>query len=161
MTTPASGALSLSHIAVEVGWSATASVSMAWVFDNTKSGQQSRSLSGYYSKAWYQRNVDGNCNNGNCPNCNCNCGGNCTNCDPSPGFNCNCSARNCSAINCTNCSACAAVNCANCDARAWIQSNCNCACTYNCRITVQYTTNCSAVNCNCNCTPINCACTGY
>jgi hypothetical protein len=126
MTLPASGAISFSNFNTEVGWASNANQSLDWIRTNTKSGQQSNSLNGYYSKAWYQRNVDGNCNNGNCAtaNGNCNCSGNVS-------------------YNCYNCTA---VNCANCDSRAWLQNNCNCACTYNCN-SVAWVTNC---NCACS-----------
>ena len=165
MTLPASGVITFSNFNTEAGRAATTAIDMAWIKANTKSGQESNSLSGYYSKAWYTYNV-GACNNGNCTS-NCNCGGNCTNCNPTGGSqcggncNCNCTAnRNCSAVNCYNCLACNVINCANCDARSWFQSNCNCyAQCYNCNITAGTTANCTAnVQCNCNCSVINCAC---
>lgn len=129
MTLPASGPLSYNNVNTVMGRGSGAAIDMAFIYNNTKSGQQSYALSNYYGKNWYQRNADGNCNNGNCA-CNCNCFGwdfpqNCANC-----------------LNCTN------VNCANCDGRAWLQNNCNCACTYNCNITGAWQNNC---NCNCAC----------
>ena len=131
MTLPASGSLSFSQINVEVGQSASYGSSMSWIASITKAAQRTYDLNNYHSKAYYQRNVDGNCNNGN-TNCNCNCGDlNCNNC-----------------INCTN------INCANCDAQNWLQTNCNCACTYNCNSsTVSF--NC---DCDCVCIPVDCAC---
>ncbi len=127
MTLPSSGPLSLDRIGQEAGIASGTNISMSWIYSNTKSGQQSYAVSNYYSKAWYQRNVDGNCNNGNCNcgNCNCNV------CD----LNCN---SQCYAG--TQC-----VNCANCDTRAWFQNNCNCfSQCYNCSsVAVQ--------NCNCDC----------
>lgn len=126
MTLPSSGPIGFNNISVEIGNASTAPLDFAWIYNNTKAGQQAYNLANYYGKAWYQRNVDGNCNNGNCNcgNCNCACDFNCTNCY---GFQC--------------------VNCTNCDARAWLQNNCNCACTYNCNLG-QYPYNC---NCACDC----------
>jgi hypothetical protein len=134
MPLPSSGTISFSNIRSETG--DTGDTSMSWIKDNTKSGQASNSLSGYYGKAWYQRNVDGNCNNGNCTS-NCNCGN----------------------IQCTNCYISGGVNCANCDGRAWLQNNCNCACTYNCNVgPVSYNCNC-ACDCACgDCAACACAC---
>lgn len=87
-------------------------------------------LTNFYSKAYFQNNTQGNCNNGNCTS-NCNCGN----------------------IQCNNCLISGTVNCTNCDSQNWLQSNCNCACTYNCTTTVtKY--NC---NCACNCSKIVCA----
>lgn len=123
MTLPASGTITLDNFNTEVGAASGTARDLSWIYSNTKSGQQSYSMNGYYSKAWYQRNTDGNCNNGNCTN-NCNCGD----------------------TNCTNCIITGTVNCANCDARSWIQNNCNCACTYNC------TTSTVSYNCNAFCT---------
>lgn len=120
MTLQASGAISFANIQAKTGDGGD--ISMSWITANTKSGQASNSLSGYYSKNWYQKNNDGNCNNGNCTS-NCNCGN----------------------IQCTNCYIAGAVNCANCDARAWLQNNCNCACTYNC------STGLVSYNCDCAC----------
>lgn len=127
MPTPASGTIGLLNVNQEIG-NGTNAISLDWVRNNTK--DSASALASIYNRAWYQRNVDGNCNNGNCT----------TNCD--------CVARCVIVQNCYNCSACTAVNCANCDARAWLQTNCNCACTYNCNITGSFNTNC---NCNCNC----------
>jgi hypothetical protein len=88
-------------------------------------------LSNFYSKAYFQNNNQGNCDNGNQGNCNCNCGN----------------------IQCTNCYNCNNINCTNCDGQSWLQSNCNCACTYNCNV------NATSYNCNCacNCSKIICA----
>lgn len=87
-------------------------------------------MNNFYSKTYVQRNDQGNCNNGNC-NCNGNCGN----------------------INCRNCVPGAAINCANCQSQPYLQTNCNCACTYQCDpITTSY--NC---NCACNCSKIICA----
>lgn len=126
MTLPSSGTLSYSQFNTEAGRASDTNIDMGWIYNNTKTGQQSYAISNYYGKAWYQRNVDGNCNNGNCNCGNCNCA-----CD----FNCN----NCFGFQC--------VNCTNCDTRSWFQNNCNCACTYNCNLG-QYPFNC---NCDCAC----------
>ena len=123
MTLPASGTIWVSQVNTETGGAANRSIGLAWIRDNTKPGQQTNNLGSVRGKAWYQRNVDGNCNNGNCANCRGNCGDTqCMNCFPSQ-----------------------CVNCANCDARAWLQTNCNCACTYNCNH------NSVTYNCNCDC----------
>lgn len=124
MTLPASGTIALSQFSTEMEQSSTYSASLSWVSDNTKSGQRPNpnAMNGYYNKAWYQRNNDGNCNNGNCTS-NCNCGN----------------------IQCNNCVISGTVNCANCDGRKWLQNNCNCACTYNCN------TSQTSYNCNCDC----------
>jgi len=84
-------------------------------------------MAGFWNKAYYQRNMDGNCtNNGaNCEsNCNCNCGN----------VQCNATAN------------CSAVDCRNCDSQSWLQVNCNCNPTYNCNSNQ----NCYSYNCNCS-----------
>lgn len=125
MTLPASGAITLANFNTERGVAAATNTDLAWVYSNTKSGQQSYSMSGYYSKAWYQRNADGNCNNGNCTVSGSNCAT--------------------GEFQCVNCYISGTVNCANCDSRSWFQNNCNCACTYNCT-QAQW-----RYNCNCAC----------
>lgn len=120
---PSSGPLAYSNFNTAAGRASTTNIDMAWIFNNTKSGQQSYSLQAYYGRAWYQRNVDGNCNNGNCPTGNCNCGN----------------------INCVNCYITGGVNCLNCDTRAWFQNNCNCLGGYNCTFAVW------SINCDCLC----------
>ena len=120
MTTPYWGnTISIQDVNNEIG-NGSNQLGMDWVRDNTKDGVTD--LNSIHDRAWYQRNVDGNCDNGNCTS-NCNCGNIC----------------------CTDCYIAGPVDCANCDGRAWLQGNCNCACTYNC-----YTGNVS-YNCNCNC----------
>lgn len=127
MTLPTTGnSISISQINTEVGRSSTAAdTTMNYLNGLIKSAQRpaSPNMSAFYGKTWYQRNVDGNCNNGNQNNCNCNCGN----------------------INCTNCVNCGNINCANCDSQNWLQTNCNCACTYNCN---SYET---SYDCDCAC----------
>lgn len=127
MTLPASGTITYNNFNTEAGIASGTSISMSWIYDNTKVGQRSYAINNYYSKAWYQRNMDGNCNNGNCATGNCNCGN----------------------INCTNCYN-TAINCTNCDTRAWFQNNCNCNPTYNC------TQNVWSINCDCACDCLCC-----
>lgn len=133
MTLPASGQISMSTFNVEMEQASNYSSSLDWINQNTKSTQRpaTPNMGGYYGKAWYQRNADGNCNNGNC------------NCSP----NCNCFFGS-EAINCTNCINCYTVNCTNCDTRKWLQNNCNCVSSYNCNPTIQFNYNCIE-NCNC------------
>lgn len=129
MTFPSSGTLTYNDFNTKAGRASGTAIDMAWIYNNTKSGQRSYAINNYYNKNWYQRNVDGNCNNGNC-NCACDCVSNC----------------NCGSINCLNCFSSQCINCANCDTRAWFQNNCNCACTYNCNLG-QYSYNCA---CDCS-----------
>lgn len=127
MTLP-TGQIAYTDINNETGNPTTRSFGMDWVHDNTKPGQRAYDLNNVRGKAWYQKNNEGNCNNGNCFNCNnCNCGN----------------------IQCYNCLAVQCVNCANCDGRAWIQTNCNCACTYNCNQQI-WSSNCDCA-CACDC----------
>ena len=127
MTLPASGQISMSTFNVELGQVSTYAGSLNWVNSLTKVAQRpaTPNMGGYYNKAYYQKNNDGNCSNGNCA-CNCNCG----------------------SLNCSNCTQCNTVNCVNCDAQSWLQNNCNCACTYNCTTTGTVSYNCQ---CDCQC----------
>lgn len=120
MTLPASGQISMSQYSTVMGQASTFTNSMSWI--NARAKVTSNSMNGHYGKAWYQKNNAGNCNNGNCTN-NCNCGN----------------------IQCQNCFISGTVNCANCDSQAWLQANCNCACTYNCTFTTTATYNCECV----------------
>ena len=124
MPLPSSGTISFQNFNTEMGQSSTYSSSMSWINSNAKVADNS--VSGHYGKAWYQKNNAGNCNNGNCSNCcaNCNCG--------AIAFNCYVSGN---------------VNCVNCDSRAWLQTNCNCACTYNGSQTACVCTNCYDCSC--------------
>ena len=132
MTLPASGQLAVSDISVEIGQAPTYSASLNFLNNLIVEAQRpaTPSISGFYSKAYFQNNTAGNCSNGNCTS-NCNCGN----------------------IQCNNCLIAGTVNCTNCDAQNWLQTNCNCACTYNC------TTSATSYNCNCacNCSKIICA----
>ena len=122
MTIPAIGAISISQFNTEYGQAATYAGSLSWIQANAKTGQNTYDMNNYHGKAYFQMNTAGNCNNGNCTS-NCNCGD----------------------INCGNCVITGTVNCANCDTRAWLQTNCNCACTYNC------TYGGVSINCDCDC----------
>ena len=126
--TPATGAISISDVNNAINnvtpTAADAARSFSWIRDNTK--DSATDIGGVRNREYYQRNVDGNCSNGNCTS-NCNCGN----------------------IQCTNCVISGQVNCANCDAKAWLQANCNCNCTYNCT-TSQTSYNC-ACRCQCDC----------
>jgi hypothetical protein len=72
-----------------------------------------------------------------------------------------CNDGNCDApagagdLQCRNCSLDALANCVNCDTQNWLQSDCNCACTYNCTQNANQAYNC---NCDCNCDCLVCAC---
>jgi len=81
--------------------------------------------------AYYNNDYRGsNCNNGNCANC----GG-----------------SDCGNIGGDNCSTTPLADCIVADTRAWLQQNCNCACSFNCnQVTYSH-------NCNCAC-PWICAC---
>ena len=132
MTLPSSGAIAFSDVNTEIGQASTYSSNLNFLNNLIVAGQRpgTPNMGGFYSKAYFQNNTQGNCNNGNCTT-NCNCGN----------------------INCTNCYISGTVNCTNCDGQQWLQTNCNCACTYNCTTgTVSY--NC---NCACNCSKIVCA----
>lgn len=124
MTLPASGTIAMSNFNTELGVASTTNRAMSSIYSLTKTGQQSYAFNAYYSKAYYQKNNAGNCNNGNC-----NVPGNCY-------------------YQCTNCTTGAAINCTNCDATSYIQTNCNCACTYNCTAVANVKYNCA---CDCLC----------
>jgi len=129
MTLPSSGPLTINDVNIETGRGSGTATGIDWIRDNTK--DNATNLNQLYSRAYYQRNVDGNCDNGNCTS-NCNCGN-------IPGSNCLISGT---------------VNCTNCDTQSWLQSDCNCACTYNCT-TSETSYNC---NCDCACACFVCAC---
>jgi hypothetical protein len=141
MTTPATGAISISDINTEVGRTSTYSTDMAWIKANAKTtiGGATGIINDFdnlHNKAWYSNSTAGNCNNANCTTGACNCGnkGNCVNCYTT------------------------AINCSNCDASvSYLQPNCNCACTYNCTQGV-YTVACDcACNVQCDCSACKCS----
>lgn len=133
MTLPSGGTISISDVSTEIGIGATATDSINYLYNLVLPSQRpgTQDMTVFYSKAYYQNNTQGNCNNGNCTN-NCNCGN----------------------IQCTNCFINGPTNCTNCDAQQWLQTNCNCACTYNCSVCNGASYNC---NCACNCSKIICA----
>jgi hypothetical protein len=132
MTLPASGQIAVSDISVEIGQAPSYSTNLNFLNNLILASQRpaTPAMNNFYSKAYFQNNAAGNCANGNCTG-NCNCGN----------------------IQCTNCVITGGVNCTNCDSQSWLQTNCNCACTYNC------TTGLTSYNCNCacNCSKIICA----
>jgi hypothetical protein len=133
MTLPASGQIAVSDISTEIGQAATYSTSLNFLNGLLRSDQRpaTPSMTNFYGKTYFQNTADGaNCANGNCPG-NCNCGN----------------------IQCNNCVITGEINCGNCDSQAWLQNNCNCACTYNCN----YANTSYNCNCACNCSKIVCA----
>lgn len=152
MTLPVTGQLAISDINSELGLSPSYSSSLSFLSGYLKSPPASPNIGAFYGKAYYQRNADGNCNNGNCvaqggPNGNCsNQGGPNGNCGNCGGPNGNCTSNcNCGNIQCTNCYIAGASDCSNC-------YNCTASDCSNCQV-------CTPINCgNCaNCSPINCA----
>jgi hypothetical protein len=133
MTLQASGQIAVSDISTEIGQAATFSTDLNFLNGLLRSDQRpaTPSMTNFYGKTYFQNTADGaNCANGNCTG-NCNCGN----------------------IQCNNCVITGAINCGNCDSQAWLQNNCNCACTYNCT-SANTSYNC---NCACNCSKIICA----
>jgi len=130
MTTPNNTTIGVSDLNTELGFGTTSQADLNWLNGYIKPAQRpgTPNMAGFWGKAYYTRNADGNCTN------------NGANCD----YNCNCDCGNIS--NCNNCKNCTAVNCTNCDTQSWLQSNCNCACTYNCNSDQ----NCWSYNCNCS-----------
>jgi hypothetical protein len=150
MTLPL-GKIAYSDVNTETGAPATRSIGMNWIHDNTKANQRANNLANVRGKTWYKKTNEGNCNNGNC---------NCKKDDRGGAFAALMLGGmfgNCKASQCYNCTAAQCVNCANCDNRPWLQTNCNCACTYNCKA-VGIINNCDC-NCDCNCN-CNCDCGG-
>lgn len=132
MTLPSSGKIDVGDISVEIGQARSFSTNLSFLNNQIVPTQRPATpvMSSFYSRAFFQNNTQGNCNNGNCTS-NCNCGN----------------------IQCNNCLISGGVNCTNCDAQNFLQTNCNCACTYNCT-TAATSFNC---NCACNCSKIICA----
>jgi len=147
MTLP-KGKIAYSNVNTETGANPRRSIGMNWIHDNTKTGQRANNLANVRGKTWYRKTNEGNCNNGNC---------NCKKNDKASAYLAFLGGGLFGGPRqCYNCSASQCVNCANCDSRAWLQNNCNCACTYNCKaIGIKH--NC---NCACNCARSNCNCGG-
>lgn len=87
MTLPTSGAISLSHFSTEMKQASTFSASLSWIKANTKAGQESNSISGYYGKTWYQKNNGGAADTRPWLQSDCNCACACA-CDCN--YNCTC-----------------------------------------------------------------------
>jgi len=66
MTLPASGPITISNINTEIGQAPTFSSSLNFLNGLLKSAPASPNMAAFYSKAYYQSNNEGNCNNGNC-----------------------------------------------------------------------------------------------
>jgi len=128
MTLPASGTIAISDFNTLLGNVAGTTLAISTIQSLGKSG--SYSLSSYYGQNYFQSNNLGNCNNGNCATATSNCYTNCQNCYPL-----------------------ATVNCANCDTKAYIQANCNCACTYNCTQVANQLVDCAPVTGTGTCFP--------
>ena len=135
MTLPSSGQIGVSDISVEIGQPTSYSTDLNFLNNLIVSGQRpsTPNMAGFYGKAYFANNTAGNCNNGNCS-----------------------TASSSGNIQCTNCTI-TAINCSNCDTQSWLQSNCNCACTYNCTQNTNQTYACNCA-CACNCTACACAC---
>ena len=131
MTLQASGQISISEVNAEVGLATTYSSDLNFLNNKIVAAERPAgpNMSAFYSKAYFQNNTQGNCNNANNAGVNCNCGN----------------------INCYATANCTTINCTNCDNQQWLQTNCNCACTYNC------TNNQNCFSYNCNCSKIICA----
>lgn len=150
MTLP-TGSIAISDINAELGLAQEFSSSLSFLAGYMKSPPANPNIGSFRGLAYYQRNADGNCNNGNCsasggPNGNCtnpNSPNACTN-QGSGNGNCT-SACNCGNIQCNNCVIAGPSNCANC--QVCTANNCS-----NCQV-------CTASNCaNCaNCSTINCS----
>jgi len=130
MTLPASGALATSDVNNETSRGTTTQTGIDWIRDNTKGNPTD--YNSLHGLNYYQRNMDGNCNNGNC----------------TPSL----SEGN---IQCQNCNQCNSINCNNCDGQAYLQTGTNCACSFNCDQWADQTYNC---NCACACACFVCAC---
>lgn len=128
MTLKVDAPLSFSHLNVETEKLINQQLSFDWIKSVTKPAQIDNHLLTYLGKTYYQRYMDGNCDNGNCTS-NCACGDH----------------------NCTDCTI-SAINCSNCDTQKLLQTDCNAGSVpvYNC------TTNQVSINCDCACTI--CAC---
>lgn len=129
MTLPsAPNSISVSQINTEIGAATTTSRTLQFLNGLIKPAQRPAqpNMNSFRGLAYYQRNADGNCNNGNqiyLPNCACDCGN-----------------RNCSA------GIYVPINCVNCDTQLWLQTDCNCVSEYNCDAT-----DCFSFDCDCVC----------
>ena len=141
MTTP-SGKINVSDVNIEIGIRSSNCSNLGFLNGYMKPSlrKSTVSLSQFQDKAYFKNTTEGNCANGNVNNCNCNCGGLCS------------SINACAPVNCLATANCTNINCTNCDPQKYLQSNCNCACTYNCI----NNKNCYSYNCNCACSKIIC-----
>ena len=131
MTLPAPGnPISIQEVNVEIGQTPTFTEDLSFLNGLLLTPAASPNMGSFFSQAYFQDTTQGNCDNGNCTN-NCNCGN----------------------IQCTNCFISGPTNCVNCQPQAYLQTNCNCACTYNCETSPTASFNC---NCACNCSKIIC-----
>ena len=131
MTIKSSGPISVSDVEQEVSGTSGQTGALSFLRDN---GSPSfTNLGGSYNKAWYQSNNQGNCAKDSAA-----------------------AATSSGNKQCQNCTL-SAVDCANCQTRAYLQANCNCACTYNCTAAADQSYNCDCA-CNCNCLVCACAC---
>ena len=125
MTLPSSGQISFSDLTslIPSGDQTTYgySPSLSWVKADTKDGITD--MNSQHGRNWYTNNMSSVCDNGNCGVSDCNCGNK----------------------NCPNCINCSTINCITGDSRPYLQSDCNCNCTYNC------TQSTHSYDCNCNC----------
>ena len=126
MTLQTTGTIAVSDINTEIGLSSTYSGDLAFLNDKILPAQRpaTANFGVFYGLTNFQNNTQGNCNNANAGGVNCDCGN----------------------INCSATANCVGVNCTNCDTQLWLQTNCNCACTYNCT----NNQNCFSYNCNCS-----------
>ena len=126
MTLQTTGTLAVSDINTEIGLSSTYSDDLAFLNNKIVAAQRptTANFGAFYGLTYFKNSTQGNCNNANAAGVNCDCGN----------------------VNCSATANCVGVNCTNCDTQQWLQTNCNCACTYNCT----NNQNCFSYNCNCS-----------
>jgi hypothetical protein len=126
MTLQTTGTIAVSDINTEIGLSSTYSDDLAFLNNKIVAAQRptTPNFGAFYGLTHFQNTTQGNCNNDKAAGVNCDCGN----------------------INCTATANCVGINCTNCDTQPWLQTNCNCACTYNCT----NNQNCFSYNCNCS-----------